>query len=395
MALGENQNKIQYVVTTSDDTFNFPYKYWDSSEIFVTQLKDGVETSPAFTITATNGNPENGGLVILSTPADNCTITIERVIPIKSEANYTPGALSPASLTEGFDRAAAMSQQLEDRLDRVPVHPVTDPDGLSYEAPTVEQRAGKASGWDESGNVVGLNLSDSGTIAGNAAAGIDVTNNIVSAKVDGTSCAFVGGDIAVKDAGITPAKIATSAVETAKIAPESVTLAKMEKRSDNTLLGNVSGVSATPSEVGIIVDGELTGASDDNIPSALAVKTHVATVSSGLMQYSGATVFTGAMPISYTDLNLSGTVGPNRCFVHLSIESDAGGNVAFRPNGETKPSWAGSNVPSGTSMSAVTASTIHYLSVITDEAGIVEWDADVSGSGGTVIKLLAYQILQV
>lgn len=123
-----------------------------------------------------------------------------------------------------------------------------------------------------------------------------------------------------------------------------------------------------------------------------------ADLSSKGMRYSGATVFTGSMPTSYTDLDLSATVGTNRCFVHLQISPDAAvQSVTFRPNGETKEIGVGATGnPTGTSggSTTVSATATIYVSLITDSAGIVEWDSTAAGSGGTTVTLLTYQILR-
>jgi hypothetical protein len=106
----------------------------------------------------------------------------------------------------------------------------------------VALRASKALGYDTLGNIIALDLADSGTISGNAAAGIDVSGNIISAKVDDTTVEFSGGDIVLKNGG----------VSTAKIADNAVTLAKIETITDQNVLGNVSGGAAVPANVPIV-----------------------------------------------------------------------------------------------------------------------------------------------
>jgi len=184
MALGENQNKIQYTVTTSDDSFEFPYKYWDSSEIVVTKLASGIETNPAFTISPTNGDSENGGTVTLDSAVTSCTITIERIVAYASEADYQRGALSPTSLTENFDKAAAMSQQLEDRISRSLNVPTTDPAGLTYDIGTVEVRKNTVLGFDANGNTSNIDLVESGTVGVDTDAGLTIASNIISVNAD-------------------------------------------------------------------------------------------------------------------------------------------------------------------------------------------------------------------
>jgi len=236
MALGENQNKIQYTVTTSDDSFDFPYKYWASSEMVVTKLASGVETSPSFTLAPTNGDTKNGCTVTLDSAVESCTITIERIVAFESEANYQRGALSQTGLTEQFDKGVALSQQLNEKFGRVSVAPATDPSGLNYAVGTVSERAGKADGWDENGNKVALSIATEGGAYGS----VDTTKGLgatsggtLFAKVDDVTTEFDAGNIVVK------------AVDTAQLVDEGVTLAKVDgsalSGSDATLVTGTAG----------------------------------------------------------------------------------------------------------------------------------------------------------
>jgi hypothetical protein len=117
----------------------------------------------------------------------------------------------------------------------------------------------------------------------------------------------------------------------------------------------------------------------------------------GLTQYSGASVYSGAMPTSYTDLDLSGTIGANRCLVTLSVEPDTNTELAFRTNGETKnvagtTAGGGTNFGAGTSGCTTNSGAIGYVQVTTDAGGVVEWISDVAGTT-TTVTLLTYTIL--
>jgi hypothetical protein len=73
-----------------------------------------------------------------------------------------------------------------------------------------------------------------------------------SDAVDGSTMTLVGGAMAVRDDGITTAKINTDAVETAKIKDANVTLPKIATQADQTVLANVSGGTASPTAVDIV-----------------------------------------------------------------------------------------------------------------------------------------------
>jgi hypothetical protein len=112
------------------------------------------------------------------------------------------------------------------------------------------------------------------------------------------------------------------------------------------------------------------------------------------MCYSGAVVYSNSMPTAWADLNLSGIVGSNRCFVLLSVAPDTGGVVHFRENGETKYKAASSDKDSGIAgVGFGSGGEIGYITIITDSGGIIEWVSSSAGSGATVIKLLTYCIL--
>ena len=200
MALPDTTNKIQYTVSSATTDYDYPYKYWEQSDIAISvvNLTSGVQTDLSlgggdFSVSPTNGDPSQGATITTAVGYDNHRVTLERIIPFTSEAAFVRGdGIPPDSLNNGLDKSTAQIQQLDDSITRKTSHPSTDPTGLNYEAPTVELRASKASGYDANGNVVALDLASSGTVSGNSSAGIDVTSNIISAKVDDSSGEFDG-----------------------------------------------------------------------------------------------------------------------------------------------------------------------------------------------------------
>jgi hypothetical protein len=252
--LSNELNKKSYspsAGTTVFDDWDIPY--FDDTDVVVTiESALGVITEYVdetnFEVVATNGDPENGATITLNGTlsggtAAGDTVVISRQVPYTQEYNLQNGSsIDATALNKGLDRTVAQSQQLLDDGTRHLTHPITDPTDLSYEAPSVALRASKALGYDSEGNVIALDLADSGTISGNAAAGIDVSGNIISAKVDGTTVEFSGGDIALKNSG----------VSTAKISDNAVTLAKIETITDQNVLGNVSGGASVPANVPIV-----------------------------------------------------------------------------------------------------------------------------------------------
>lgn len=182
----------------------------------------------------------------------------------------------------------------------------------------------------------------------------------------------------------------------------SLALNKIVNLTSMKVIGNVTNSTSAPTEVPVLDEDAMDSDSATALATQQSIKAYVDTTSVAeaknyAMQYSGTTVFTGSMPTSYTDLDLSGTVGTNRCFVHMQVSPDASCNLFLRPNGETKDIGLGaSGNPTGTSGGTTTASTTAtvFLSLITDSSGIVEWKSSGAGSGGTVVKILSYQVLQ-
>ena len=121
----------------------------------------------------------------------------------------------------------------------------------------------------------------------------DRLNNIANAAtftdgaVDGTTTQVSSGAIIVRDLGISTGKIATSAVTTAKLATDSVstakiidsnvTKAKIENFTNLTVLGNVSGSAATPSEVVILDEDNMASDSATSLSTQQSIKAYVDT----------------------------------------------------------------------------------------------------------------------
>tara|TARA_R110000744_G_scaffold190298_1_gene309405 strand:- start:38 stop:745 length:708 start_codon:yes stop_codon:yes gene_type:complete len=110
----------------------------------------------------------------------------------------------------------------------------------------------------------------------------DKLNNLVdqaefnSAATDGaTTFVNSSGQIAVADSGISAGKLATNAVETAKIKDANVTKAKIENVANMKALGNTSGSAAAPQEVAILDENDMSSDSDTSLATQQSIKAYV------------------------------------------------------------------------------------------------------------------------
>lgn len=118
---------------------------------------------------------------------------------------------------------------------------------------------------DISAVVAGAGLTGGGT-SGSVTLDVNVDNATIEVDND---------IVRVKDLGITTAKLNDGAVTTIKIGANQVTLAKLAQIANNTVIGNTSGGSATPSEVVIVTD--LASASSVTLATSAAIKSYIDT----------------------------------------------------------------------------------------------------------------------
>jgi len=102
-----------------------------------------------------------------------------------------------------------------------------------------------------------------------------------SDAVDGSTMTLIGGAMAVADGGIATAKIADSAV----------TKAKIENVANMKALGNTSGSVASPQEVAILDENDMSTDSDTSLATQQSIKAYVDTTAAPTV---------GFTPTSYT-----------------------------------------------------------------------------------------------
>lgn len=134
---------------------------------------------------------------------------------------------------------------------------------------------------DMSGDIQDV-LGGSGLTATTSANGDVITLDV---NVDNATIEINADSLRVKDLGIITGKLANSAVTTVKINPNAVTFDKIQQLNNLTVIGNVSGVTANPAEVGIITD--MINSSTSTLATSTAIKSYIDAVVGGLGNLEG------------------------------------------------------------------------------------------------------------
>lgn len=159
--IASNVNKISYQIlspTPIGGGYIIPYKFWDDSELTaLLTSSDGIESvidPQDYVIT----KQVDDGLITFdqgySFPPDAVVLTIYRTIPLSQETDLRDGDILSAEVLEMmFDRHVAQTQQLNERVRRALLIPISDPDS-SLEMPSVQIRKGMLLGFDENGDLI-------------------------------------------------------------------------------------------------------------------------------------------------------------------------------------------------------------------------------------------------
>jgi hypothetical protein len=142
----------------STTAFAFAFKVFNTSQVVVTRTVSGVETVLTLTTHYTvalnsNQNTNPGGTVtMLSAPAVGQSITItSNVANLQPTAIANLGGFYPEVINDSLDRATIQIQQLDERVDRALVVPVST-SGVNTQLPV--PAAGALIGWDASGTTL-------------------------------------------------------------------------------------------------------------------------------------------------------------------------------------------------------------------------------------------------
>jgi hypothetical protein len=148
----ETRRAGPYAGNGSTTAFAFAFKVFTTGEVQVTRTASGVDTvltlTTHYTVTLNaNQNLNPGGTVtMLTAPAVGQSITItSNVLNLQPTAVANLGAFYPEVVNDSLDRATIQIQQLDERLDRALVVPVSS-SGLNTQLPVPQSNA--LIGWN-------------------------------------------------------------------------------------------------------------------------------------------------------------------------------------------------------------------------------------------------------
>ena len=202
-------------------------------------------------------------------------------------------------------------------------------------------------------------------------------NSLVDAATFGTdsvdnasTIVNANGAIAVRDSGVSTAKIAANAVTTTKILDANVTFAKLTD---------------------VIDDDTMATATNTTLATSESIKAYVDEYA---MKYSGSTGTT-SVTTSFADWDLSSVVGANRAMVILKLwDASSAASIMLRTKGSVfNPRSSNSNAGFGASGLVVDTNNEGGTAVlITDASGVIEIGS--TGSASSInYTIQAYQKL--
>lgn len=166
MSVSNTNNKVIYAMDGATLVYAVPFKFFKNSDLVVKKVltATGAETTLTITTnyTLTGAGNANGGELTLTATIDNTyKLVIQRILPLKQEADYVENDPFPAETHEEVaDRAVMVDQQQQETLDRC-IKIGAANEGVDIELP--DPVADAILGWNSAGT--GLeNKEEQGTL---------------------------------------------------------------------------------------------------------------------------------------------------------------------------------------------------------------------------------------
>jgi hypothetical protein len=304
MALSGTTNKQSFTATASQTDFVFSIPFFNATrasdsgttlkfgDIKVTRQAasggvitaltpaDSPSTVNQFKVTATNGDPGQGATITIGSGATvNDIYVVERDVAYTQDYDLQEGAtIDPTALNKAFDRVVAQNQQQSDQFTRTVTFPSTDADTITYNVnDSSANRANKFLGFDSDGDVTTL-AAVSGSASVDTGRGLQLVGGQIGLKDDGVTQAFMADDAIGADQlasnSVVSASIVDGSIATGDIADDAVTYAKLQDVTTN--LRALGGITAgTVAEIPI--DTDLTSITDSHseLATAKAIKAYI------------------------------------------------------------------------------------------------------------------------
>ena len=246
--------------------YAIPFKYWENTQIKVKVVTtDGVESTVAssdYTVTSPGdtGTLTFGGAYTF--PADAASLAIYRTVEFEQQTDFRNGDILDAEVLERVvDSAIAQIQQLDERVKRALVIPLSDPDA-TLEIPSSQVRGNMLLGFDATGNLITILTTD---IDQKLAAALSAEDSVLSMFND-PGMEIVRTDMAL---GVN-SKIAKAADNKTNIDIVSLAITNVNAVGNN--IANVNAVALNKTNIDAVKGNET------NINAVNANKTNINTV---------------------------------------------------------------------------------------------------------------------
>lgn len=230
ITISDNDGVVSYAIggTPSTGPFVVDFPYFFTTELVVTKIKAGVETTLVLTTdysvsgTAADDGFSAGSVSLVSADS-NCTITISRNLSTTKATNFPlNGPLSIASLNTLFSRLFSWVQDLRRKYGAA-IHFPAGEESLTSQVAPAATRANKVLAYDANGNVTQSNL----TLAVIEAPGTSAAAAAASASAASSSASAAAASAAAA-ATFDPANFYTKTASDARYYQQSNTYTKTE-----------------------------------------------------------------------------------------------------------------------------------------------------------------------
>jgi hypothetical protein len=307
MALSGTTNKQSFTATASQTDFVFTIPFFNATrasdsgttlkfgDIKVTRQAasggaitaltpaDSPSTVNQFKVTATNGDPAQGATITIGSGATvNDIYVVERDVAYTQDYDLQEGAtIDPTALNKAFDRVVAQNQQQSDQFTRTVTFPSTDADTITYNVnDSSANRANKFLGFDSDGDVTTL-AAVSGSASVDTGRGLQLVGGQIGLKDDGVTQAFMADDAIGADQlasnSVVSASIVDGSIATGDIADDAVTLAKIQNIATSKVLGRTTASSGIIEELAFLDEDNMASNSATGVASQQSIKAYTDT----------------------------------------------------------------------------------------------------------------------